>query len=87
MRGNVLEQGQADFLQGRRAMLQAFCLEILSQCVVSSSRVLCCAQRVDVWTGAYLDVQVVVQFDHLAEYAYPLVKIGEIEGVPQLVYQ
>lgn len=36
---------------------------------------------------AYLDVQIVIDFDHLAEDAYPLVQVREVEGVPQFVYQ
>jgi hypothetical protein len=37
--------------------------------------------------GAHLDVETVVNLDHLAEYADPLVQICEVERVPQLVDQ
>jgi hypothetical protein len=37
--------------------------------------------------GAHLDVEIVVDLDHLAEYADPLVQICEVERVPELAYQ
>lgn len=36
---------------------------------------------------AYLDVHIVVDLDDLAENADPLIQIGEVKGIPQLVYQ
>lgn len=36
---------------------------------------------------AHLDVEVVVDLDHLPEYAYPLVQICEVERVPELMDQ
>lgn len=36
---------------------------------------------------AYRDVQIIIDLDDLAEDADPLIQVGEIERVPQLVYQ
>lgn len=36
---------------------------------------------------AYRDVQIVIDLDDLAEDADPLVQVGKIEGIPELLYQ
>lgn len=43
--------------------------------------------RANVAPGAYRNVYIVVELDDLAEYADPLVEVGEVERVSQLVDQ
>lgn len=38
-------------------------------------------------SGAYCNIHIVVELDDFAEYADPLVEVGKVERVSQLVYQ